>query len=179
MLATFKLKLAAALLALAGMAAACGPAVVKLNFEREAAHVSYEQQLLVQNMTNQALSLLPASREGGAIPLPPGETMSVGFEVYTVVQKVPLEGGTPEASVFPAKVSFIVATTEPAILVMISVGQAGLAVVTADGSEWSFRFNVAECPQGGWKAEPAPSADHPLEITGRPSILPEPLCPRR
>ena len=169
----------AALLTLVIFVAACAPEIIKDDFEDKVLHSSAEQRLVVRNATNQALTLLFVDETDGGATLPAGGEESLRFRVDTVAQTVTMEGDESADEPLEVIVNMLVATTEPVILDTVSIGQTGLTAVTSDGSEWRFRYDLAECPDGGWEAGAAPAADHPLEILGRPSILPEPLCPQR
>ena len=169
----------AVLLTLLIFVAACAPEVVKDDFEEKVLHSSAEQRLVVRNATNQALTLLFVEQTDRGVALPAGEVESFGFRVDTIAQIVPMEGDESADEPLEVTVNLLVATTEPVILDTVAVGLTGLTAVTSDGSEWRFRYDLAECRDDGWEAGAAPAADHRLDISGRPSILAEPLCPRR
>ncbi len=179
MLRLGKLHAAPALAALALLAAACSPGVVKETFIKVETNRSEPQHLVVTNDTGKTLTLLAVELGEAPRRLLPSENTVLTFSV-AAISVAEISPGQPWYTPKKAGRSLVIVSSGPVQYVTMSGPDAVLRVKPEDDTAWTFRLVLQSCDKPDWAGSPVPSADRAFPITGPPreGIPDDVLCSR-
>ena len=148
------------------------------NVDQLVLHNSKPQTLVLQNGGDRPLLVQAQTGVGPPLPVAAGGSVSIKFEVLSVIQIAVPEGGT-RFRVIDGTSRNIVEATNPSGYLRQTGGDAILRIGPAGAPADEHRLSLKNCPNGGWEKGPAPGHERTIDIA-RPPLpgVPSRICPK-